>query len=259
MKRHQSIINYDLAINEVWVEENLKYLRGENDNYEIKDKNLLVWHSAVTRRAKIKYNGRFNDFKNIDELLLYSDEIMHFTAQLYLYRPYLNNPLRDQYTIGSITTYPNYHNLEAKRYYMYSDIVLQKIYSYWDRIGDLIAAFFPDLITPERVYFVTAFDIIPTEFHDIQSYKWLKEFRENSFKKLNNKRKEIVHYTSSDTQLKYDHLSVSRNRLEIEAWISERNAIPDYFKTQITLSIEGFYQTLSFLEEVDKRLFSDIE
>lgn len=257
MNRRDIIWHYQDLIKEVYKEENLHCLRGDGDSYLIKGKEILLWHSQVTRRCMIKF-GQFDQFKNVDDLLLRSDEVMHFTAQLFLYRPFINNPISDAFSTSTMTVYPNNQNLEAKRYYMYADIVSEKLYSYWHRIGDMIAAFFPNLIKPDRVYFATAFDIIPKEFHDLEGYKWLKDFRENAFKQINGKRKEIVHYTSSDTDLKYKHLFTKGSKEEIEKWIEERNQIPDFFRAQLEVSIEGFYQTLSMLQEIDKVVFKDI-
>ena len=257
MDKREIIHQYQDIIRNVYEEEALQCLRGDNDSYKIKDKSILMWHSQVTRRCVVKYQV-LDQFKNIDDLLLCSDEVLHFTGQLYLYRPYINNPIQDAFNTSSMNVYPNRQNLEAKRYYMYADIASEKLYSYWHRVGDLIAAFFPDLIKPERVYFPTAFDIIPKDFHHLDSYIWLKNFRENDYKKINAKRKEIVHYSSSDTDLKYKHLFTKGSKEEVQKWIEERHQIPDFFKRQIEVSIEGFYQTLKMLEEIDKIIFNDV-
>lgn len=258
MARLEIINQYQDTIRDIYDEENLKCLRGDNDSYKIKDKPILLWHSQVTRKCKITYG--FEQFENIDDLLLCSDEIMHFTAQLYLFRPYLNNPLKDAFkTDSGMVVYPNNQNLAAKRYYIYSDIVSEKLYNYWQRIGNLIGAFFPKLINPDRVYFSSAFDIIPKEYHHLDSYKWLKNFRDTTFKQINDKRREVVHYSSSDTDLKYKHIFSRGNQAEIEKWVNERHEIPDFFKMQIELSLEGFYQTMLMLEEIDKVIFKDVK
>lgn len=259
MEKQEIFIEYQKAVREIYEEENLLCLRGEKDNYELMGKPILSWHSQVTRKCKVKYQ-QFDNFKNIDDLLLRSDEIMHFTAQLYLIRPYINNPLDDRHYVSGWErwVYPNNQNLEAKRYYMYGDITFQNLYNYWHRIGNLIAAFFPNLINSDRVYFHTAFDIIPQQYHGLESYKWLKNFRETEYRQLNNKRREIVHYTSSDTDLKYKHIFSKGTKEDIEAWVAERHQIPDYFKKQIQFTLEGFWQTLTMLEEIDKVLFNDI-
>ena len=72
---------------------------------------------------------------------------------------------------------------------MFADIVSQKIYNYWDRIGDLIASFFPDKLKTDKVYFSTAIKYIPIEFQESPNYGWLKDFKDTHYKKLNRRRK----------------------------------------------------------------------
>lgn len=257
----KELINeYQLAILDIYKQEDIQCLRGFDNKYKIKNKQIIMWFFDVTRRCNIKYPLNFNYFKNIDDLLLCSDEIMHFTGQLYLYRPFLNNPLIDAIrTVSGKLIFPNLQNLEAKRYYMYSDIAYEKIYNYWDRIGDLIASFFPEQIKLERVFFTTALDKVPKEFQSNDAYKWLLNFKENGYHMLNSKRKDIVHYTSSNTNGKYSHLFNSGNKKDIIKWVEERHSIADKLKEQIRLTIDGFYYTLLFLEAIDNTLFEDIE
>lgn len=257
MNNNEIIWAYHGAIQDIYRLESLKCLRGENDSYMIKDKQILLWHSSVTRRCMIKYE--FDRSKNLDDLLLHSDEIMHFTAQLYLYKPYLNDPIKDAVITSVTPIYPNIQNFEAKRYYMYTDIVCEKLYSFWHRIGDLIASFFPNLISKNRIYFTTAFDVIPKEYHDHESYIWLKYFRENEYKELNEKRREIVHYSSTNTQSLYSHLFDVGDKQEIEKWIQERGEITEFSKRHLYLSLDGVYHTLTLLEHIEKIIFNDIE
>ena len=141
---------------------------------------------------------------------------------------------------------------------MFADIACEKIYNLWDRIGDLMASFFPTLIKRDKVYFTTALDVVPKKYKSLQAYAWLQNFRNTEYKYLNSKRKQVVHYTTTNTNDKYRHLFNSGNREEIEKWIRERNEIPDYFKNQINLTIEGFYYTFTLLEKIGKTLFLDI-
>lgn len=259
MNRKDVIWKLQETIIEIYKEEKLQCLHRIENDYKIKDKTILIWHSDVTRKSKVKWEMQFDYHKNIDDLLLCSDEILYFTANLYLYRPYINSPLLDSHPFVDKTLYPNLQNLEAKRFYMFCDIVSEKVYNYWDRIGDLIASFFPDLIKPERVFFPSIIEKIPKQFHGLESFIWLKSFKENEYKGLNEKRKQVVHYTSSDTAFKHKHLYNSTNKEEVEKWVKERDEIPDFYKKHINLSIEGFYQTLTFLEEIGKELFESIE
>ncbi|MBM2841747.1 MAG: hypothetical protein HW412_2275 [Bacteroidetes bacterium] len=114
-------------------------------------------------------------FSTMDQLFC-SDELLYFTAHLFLYRPHINDPIRDSFEAGKQVIFPNFQNVQGKRYDMYADVVSQIAYNYWDRIGDLIASFILDRIDKERVYFVTAVNSIPSEFHTSPNFIWLKHF-----------------------------------------------------------------------------------
>lgn len=248
-KLHQKIYNdYDL-----------KCLSGLRREFIIEGKQLLVWHNDVTRKCAIKNNGHFNYFKNFDDIIFCSDTLLRFTASLYLYRPYINNPLEDSFTNNGKTYYPNFQNFYGKSYSMFADITCQCVYNYWDRVGDLIASFFPDKIDPSKVFFHSAIDIIPDEFRYSKNYSWLDNFRKTDYKEINEKRRQVVHYMTTDIAYKYKHLENSSSDLvTMEKIQAEREALPDYFKKHIELSIIGIAKTLNFLEEVSDLLFTDI-
>ena len=248
---------YNDRIKSIYNEYGLDCINRLDDSHKIHDKQMLSWHSDISRRCQIANKMHFDYFKNYDDISYCSDEILYFTAHLFLYRPYMNNPIDDSIWFSTRMIYPNYVNLGTKRYYMFADIVLEKLYNYWDRIGDLIASYFPELISERRVYFTTALDIIPNEYRELDSFKWLSEFRNNSYKDLNNKRRQVVHYTTSITRDKHNHLNLS-NEEEVIAWQKERNGLADYFNEQIHITLEGFYQTLLLLEEVDKTKYKNV-
>jgi len=259
MDKHDLIIEFKEILKEIYKQEGLNCLRGINYDYTVNGKQILQWHNEVTRKCAIKNCGSFNYNQNIDDLITCSDEIMYFTGQLFLFRPYINNPLLYPIIKPSTIVYQNLQNYEATCYYMITDVVSEKLYNYWDRIGDLIASFFSDLIEPKDVFFPKIIQIIPEKYQKIKGYKWLKEFKENEYVKLNSKRKQSVHYITTSTSFKYRRFSSSSNKEETEKWVSDRNAIPDFFKNQIELTVEGLFMTLSFLEEVEKDLFKDVD
>ena len=145
------------------------------------------------------------------------------------------------------------------RYSMFANIVSEKLYNYWDRIGDLLATYFPDLIKPEQVYFAKTIDIIPTEYHDNDNFKWLKEFKESQYKDLNQKRKQYVHYTTEDTEFKHNHLWKSRDKEHMETIIKDREELADFYKRHIDLTLDGFEQTLLLIEKITEKTLADVE
>lgn len=253
------IWEYHKLHQEIYTKYELTSLRGINNEFMLNKRALQVWHDDATRKCSIKYSGQFNHMKNFDDILFCSEELLYFTASLFLYRPYINNPLNEAIYHKEEVIFPNYQNYYAKRYSMFADVAAQCVYNFWDRVGDMIASFFPDKIDPSQVYFNTAIDIIPNQFHTSEHYLWLDNFRKTQYKELNGRRKRIVHYLTIETDYKYEHLEKgSSDREAMEKIQSERESLPDFFKSHIELTRLGIGHTLSLLEEIANLLFTDI-
>lgn len=200
-----------------------------------------------------KNDSVFDYHKNFQDLVFCSDELLYFTAHLYLYRPHITNPVSYPNSIGDLTIYQYNISIPDRRYLMFLDVAGQAVYNYWDRIGGLITSFFPDKIKNQRsIYFVTSLGFVPTELHSEESYIWLKNFSENEYKDLNGKRKSIVHYTSSSTVLRHKYLQNITNQQETQTIYDEHFSLADYYKNHISLSLEGFEKVVHFLEKVIK-------
>jgi hypothetical protein len=258
MDKHELIWEYQRTIIDVYKTEGLTSLKGLDESYTINGRQILTWHSEATRKCKIKFNGQFNYFENFDDLLFCSDELLYFTAHLFLYRPFINDPAEEGFPAFGKIIYPNYQNLEAKRYGMFADIASQKAYNYWDRIGDIIASFFPNILKPNNIFFPKVIEAIPVEFQQSENYKWLKEFKENDYLELNKKRKRIVHYTTSDTDFKHKHLEKVYDKEAMKNLQAERVFLADFYKNQISLTLTGLEKTLLFFDEINPILFPDI-
>ena len=258
MDKQELISELYKTIIDIYEENGLLSLRGENYSYELNGRQILAWYTEVTHWGRKTYSKNIEFHKIFDELIFCSDEIMYFLANMFLYKPFINNPIKDGFAFGDKIVYPNRQNLESKRYNMFSNIVSEKIYNYWDRIGDLIAIYFPDKIKPQNVYFTSAIEIVPKEFHHSENYIWLKNFKETDYKKLNQKRKQIVHYSTVDTDFKYKLLGNSTNREHVGKIIEERDSLTDFYKYQFNLTLTGFEKTILLLEEITERKKEEI-
>jgi len=257
----QVIYDFAEAIIGIYQAEGLTSVSGLHKEYMLAGRPLLTWHNEVTRRCAIEHNGHFYYMKNIDDIAFCSDSLLYFTAHLFLYRPYINSLTRDAFPAYGRTLYPNLQNLEGKRYSMYLDVVSQAAYNYWDRIGDLIASFFPGVLKPQSIFFPSAISIIPSQFHSSPNYQWLRNFAENEYKEMNGLRKDIVHYHTSDTNFKYEHLERASTNAETEAheMQQKREGMADFYKQHISVTIEGLEKTLLLLGEIDAALYSHIQ
>lgn len=247
------------TIVDIYHQQKLNNLSGLDESYIIDGKPLLVWYYDTIRKSSLKLNGIVDYNKIIDDILFCCDELLYFTAHLYFYLPFINNPIKDGFYAHEEMIYPNYENLAGRRFNMFSDITSQKAYNYWDRIGDLIASYFPERIKPHNVFFPTSINAIPQEYQTSENYLWLKRFKENEYLKLNKMRKQIVHYNTSRTDFNHKHLDLVNDKDGMYELQAEREKLPDFYKNHITLAIEGFKKTLLFIEEINPSLFPDIE
>jgi hypothetical protein len=224
-----------------------------------KDRNLVSAYLSAVRKNSLKYSGDCPNYIHLfEEIAFCSDEIMYFTAHLFFYKSYINNPLEDAVLLGQQTVFPNYQNIAGKRYSMYANIAVEKIYNYWDRIGDLIASFFPDKFRDKKVYFPGTIDVIPKEFRKSPHYKWLSDFKSNQYKTLNQARIQTVHYYGMDLQYRTAHIKNASNKETVEKLHNERLSLPEYYAEQIGYTLEGFEHTVALLDEISKQIHSDL-
>jgi hypothetical protein len=239
-------------IEDIYEERSLRCIRGLNNENEINGRNVLTWHHKAVSFFQ-KRNDSFNFFKNEQDIKLVSDEIIYFVANAYLYLPYINDPIEDRFkTDEGNEIYPNYQNMHSKLYDMYVDVAFEKIYNFWDRIGDLIAACLVPDLDDRRVYFTSVIDKIPHILENNENFKWLLNYRNNSYKSLNDTRKEVVHYFSTGTNFQHDHIYFSTDLDKLTKIIDERKRIPEFLKKCIDEAIEGYTKTLDFLIDSQK-------
>jgi len=248
--RHKLIWDFQGEIVEIYKSSNLINLAGLDRKFILNDRNILKWYFDTIGSIKNK-SSDFDFNRCFEDLVFCSDEIIYFTALLILYRPYLQNPIKDGYQFGDKMVYPYTQTIEVSRFNMFVNTLYEKVYNYWDRIGDLIGAFIPNL-NPKRIYFTTIIDHLDKNFKDSENYIWLKDFRESEFKELNNKRKNVVHYELIGTAFRWDHALDATDKEKISNLVNERNKLPEYFKTHNDLTKTGFEKTIQLLTEFSK-------
>jgi hypothetical protein len=212
--------------------------------------------SNITRKARVKYGTDY--IRLYDEMLFCSDEVMYFTANLFLYRQFLNNPLDDAEKFGSGMVYPNLGTFHSKRYAMFANAVGEKLYNLWDRLGDLLASFFPDFFDQNRVFFADTIQKLPAEYRTGENYQWLLNFSRNQYVQLNKIRKQTVHHFGVANIERHEHLLIFRDRDAIEEWQGQRLHWPDFYNEHIAYTLVGFQKMLHLLQEISTVLFSDV-
>ncbi|HAD79225.1 Cthe_2314 family HEPN domain-containing protein [Empedobacter falsenii] len=237
---------------DIYNKQELIPLRGKDNSYIINNKQILSWHSEVTNPCFCKYEGHFNYMNNIEELLFISDEIVYFTAHLYFYNPYINDPIKDSYTFENKTIYPLFENLAGKRYDMYTNTCFEKVYNYWDRIGDLIASFYPNLFR-KNIYFSDVMNKLEDLYFESENYKWLKVFLDTEFKSFNKQRINIVHKVTKNSEKRIEQSNNITDYEKSKILTEKYSSYPTYFKEMNEKCKIGFVKTLNLLEEINNK------
>jgi hypothetical protein len=135
---------------------------------------------------------------------------------------------------------------------MYIGVVFEKVYNYWDRIGDLIASYFPEKFK-KNVYFSQTIKYLEKDYRGNSDYDWLLNFVNNEFKEFNTERINIVHYISKSTEQKWEQLGHITDYKKTKSLNDKRLSFTKYFKEMNDLTKIGFEKTLNLLEEINKR------
>ena len=233
---------------EIYNEQDLKSLRSID--YTLNGRNILEWYYKSVDKVERHKQSDFDYHKCLDDILFCSDELMFFAGNLYLYLPFINDPIAEAFPIKGGMLYPNNQNIPGKRYNMFADVTYQAVYNYWDKIGDLLASFFPEKFKPKNIYFHSSVSAIYNDYKTIESMKWLNTFRLNEFEELNHKRQQVVHYSTFDTSFKNDHWKNADHFTTINELQMERKFLPEYFKNHINLSLQGFENAIIFIEQL---------
>ncbi len=69
MTNYELIWEYQQRITEIYKNEGLTCLSGLDNTYQLNGKNMLAWHSDVTRKCTVKHDGHFDYFQNFDDLM----------------------------------------------------------------------------------------------------------------------------------------------------------------------------------------------
>ena len=107
--------------------------------------------------------------------------------------------------VGGKVIFQYFPNFCDKRYLSTCSTILEQFYNFWDKIGDLIAAYFTPALPARRIYFGVVMDNIPKQYHNSSNYQWLASFKKNEYRDLNKQRQEVVHYSSIEIQTIKDY------------------------------------------------------
>lgn len=194
----------------------------------------------------------WNSYKNLRDIINCNQDLMYFTGNLFLYRPLINNPLDDVDATTFDFPVSHYHqNIYDHRYCSYVSAAFEKAYNFWDRIGDLLHSFYPNLIPNiKSVDFVRMVDKVYELGERDEDFLWIRDFKDTDYADLNKFRRDVVHYYQYETTYHFNHAVNAVNFDELAILWNEKRGFPEYFKRHLGLSCEGCIKLYAYLTKV---------
>jgi hypothetical protein len=185
-------------------------------------------------------------FYLLDDIKNCSKDLKLFTANLYLLLPSINNPLNEMRVLNN-EKYPTYYqNFSDWNYSALVSCCYEKLYNFWDRIGDALSLYLNLEIKEHSITFPFVIDHLEQKnsFSNNESFIFLKSFKDNEFKEFNSIRRDIVHYKQFETKFK-NGFHFDKKNLE-SLWEFKKNR-PNYFKNQLEICAEGYKKTFELI------------
>ena len=188
------------------------------------------------------------EFNITRDISIIQDDLIYTTGILFTLRPYINNALNESINYMGQPRVTYFQNMFDSLYLMYASFCFEKLYNFWDRIGDKIANEFPDdFKDPKSIMFANVIQKIRNTKFDDNNIKWLIDFKDTEFKDFNEKRKIVVHYEQIESKYKKLFLDNINDKQIIENnWI-EKSTLPEFFKKHIEMTNEGIKNTYEFV------------
>ncbi|TJY35892.1 Cthe_2314 family HEPN domain-containing protein [Pontimicrobium aquaticum] len=240
------IENHYSEVSKFFSRENLISLSDNEHNYNGLNTMQILHLEKVNPNFE-----KFNKFKNLSDLKNCNNDLKLLTANLYLYHPHINNPLKEFKIIREEKIFTYFQNGYDWIYSTFVSCCYEKLYNYWDRIGDTLA-YYLELDIPEfRVGFASAIDkMISMEIYNSnENFEFLRNFKSNEFREFNKHRKDVVHYYQFETTYKHEIEENFNNEEEIEKLWNWKNNMPNYFKNHLNLSCIGFVKTYELIKK----------
>ncbi|NHZ85848.1 MAG: hypothetical protein GWP19_08200 [Planctomycetia bacterium] len=219
-------------LNEIMKNEGIQHI----SEIKFDNKHPLTFFSEITDNSiSIKKPPLFL----YDDFFFLSNDLLHFTLLLFLLRPFINDPVKENGTY--------FQNRYDARYLSYSSVLYSTVYNFWDRIGDLINCFFNTGLPENSVYIGRVISNFPKDCRDSKYFQQLEEIYMNKIRHLILERNEDTHNQSIVTG-HYFNIILAKDEEQVEKAKLKFN-LPEIFKEQIELAYNGFELALLLIKE----------
>lgn len=246
------IKEYQQKLNDIYHKEKIVCL-SDWDLVNFNGKNALQFISdnCSAVRNKVNSEGIFDMI--VDDLISsISQDIKFSLGNVYLYKELgINNFLNEHIATPQGETIFTYRQtLGDRRFFFYISVCFEKLYNFWDRIGDLLSLALDLKIEPKDIYFPRVIKEIEKLNSQSVNFHFLKNFSESEYQDILNRiRKLIVHYRQKDTYFRFEWLKNLGNKEAITTLQEEKDKLPNLLKNQMRLTIKGFESAVLLINE----------
>jgi hypothetical protein len=227
-----------------WYEQVLKHIRetGLKNLSEFKTENgenPFQKFTDVTRSRESLKPFSYSDFKHGDEFNFLSMDLIYIISILELLHPNINNSIKENGTYNQTA--------EDHLYLRYAGFGFQIIYSYWDRIGDILVLFFQTGLIGD-VYLGRVFSNFPNDLRS-DTYVELLILYKTEVERILSDRHGVVH--SFGLKAKYFWGIMERqSQSEQEELQREKDSYPKVFRRQLDCFFLGFTLAMKLISEL---------
>ncbi len=221
-----------------------------NDNVRFNNKNSLQFASDIMRKPR-KLNVSINDSKIINDIVRISQDLELLLGEITQLKKYIGNYISNPQTNNGKIFYTHNISFIDKRYFYLIGVMFEILYNFWDKIGDILAVYFTPNLPARQIYLPIVIDNIQLPYTNSPNYIWLKKFKDNEYRFLNNKRKQIVHYIGLESKFHEKHSSKLWNKAELSKLQDEKIDLTNILNKQFELTIVGFEKIFLLIDEIN--------
>jgi hypothetical protein len=194
---------------------------------------------------------KFNKFNVLDDIRNCIDDLRLFTAKLYLYRPYINDPTKETVFTGDGEHSTYFQNEYDWKYSSYISCCYEKLYNFWDRIGDSLAYYLDVNLKEWQVDFAKVMDKLTEDgrYGSSHHFNFLKDFKTVNYKYFNEVRREVVHYSQFEASYQQAFVKNFNSKIDLEKQFQEKNKMPEYFKKKLEEACDGYFHAYHLIKE----------
>ena len=216
-----------------------------DDDFLLNGKAPVELFISVARNKQILTKG-FYLFNNLGRI---SQDTRFYSTYLLILKPYITDFISDPTQISGKKYFRYFPTIYDKQYLLSAGILFELFYNYWDQIGDVLAEVFLPTLPKNNIYFASVIDQFPETFRDSKNFKWFLDFKNKDYQDLNKKRKNIVHYSSIETDYFESYQDLFGNEAELKQLQLEKEELAEYFTKHHKIAIKGFETLIHLMEE----------